>query len=174
MSFGDKLTLIGLTFSVVTTCCTLFIAYIALVHTTRPNIACRMLSSKSLQCGAENIYVFEVFNAGHWYASPMAVDVTVYCNFPQDFQLKEIRFGSVQEHIRNEIKIGVGGMRYLKATGLKLSRREEGEQIHVIGSNPDTAGIYSIRLTAFSANHASCTHEFSVSCGFACAPTHLA
>jgi hypothetical protein len=108
--------------------------------------------------------VFELLNIGHWYGSPIAVDVTVYFNFPVDFELLELRSGSVQEHSNTEVKAGVGEMRYLKAKGLKLSRHENGEQVHVIAKAPQKPGTYRVRVTGYSDNAASFSTQFSLSC----------
>jgi hypothetical protein len=118
MSTGDKIALISLIFTVITTIGVIFLAYAALAQTARPNVTVQMRSPNLLQCDAESIHVFEIINIGHWYGSPMAVDVTVYCDFPAEFELRESRHGSVQEHPITEVKAGAGGMYYLKAKGL--------------------------------------------------------
>ena len=164
MSIGDKIALISLVFTVITTVCVLFLAYAALAQTARPNISVKMLSPACLDCGGESTHVFELVNIGHWYGSPIAVDVTAYCNFPADFELREVRYGSVQEHVSTEVKAGVGGMRYLKARGVKLSRHERGEEIHVLARTPTLPGTYRIRVTAYSANAASVSEEFELIC----------
>jgi hypothetical protein len=165
VSTGDKIALISLVFTVITTVCVLFIAYATLSQTARPNITVRMLSPESLPCDTEAMHVFEFLNIGRWYASPMAVDLTVYFNFPPAFELREVRYGSVQEHRSTEVKAGVGGMRYLKAKGLKLSRQEAGEQVHILATAPKKPGSYRIRISAYSSNDASLSKEFEVTCG---------
>src|SRR5262245_32339786 len=120
MSNSDKIALVGLFFTVLTSVCAIFLAYAALRHTVRPNIILRMTSPKKLHCSSDCMLVFEAVNVGHWYGSPMAVEVTVYCNFPSSFDLKEMRYGSVQQHQNTEVKFGKGGVRYLKARGIKL------------------------------------------------------
>ncbi len=160
MSTGDKIALVSLVFTVTTTVCVLFLAYAALAQTARPNITVQMLSPNCLQCGTESTHVFELLNIGHWYASPIAVDLTVYCNFPAEFELRELRYGSVQEHLDTEVKAGVGGMRYFKAKGLKVSRHEKGEQVHILATAPKRPGNYCIRVTAYSSNNASFSKAF--------------
>lgn len=164
MSTGDKIALISLIFTVTTTICVLFLAYVALAQTARPNITVEMLSPDRLQCGTESTHVFELVNIGHWYASPMAVDVTVYFNFPAEFELRELRYGSVQEHLNTEVKAGAGGMRYLKAKGLKLSRHEKGEEVHILVKAPEGPGNYRIRVSAYSSNDANFSKEFELAC----------
>jgi hypothetical protein len=122
-----------------------------------------MLSPDCLQCDTASVHVFEILNIGHWYASPIAVDITVYFNFPAEFELQELRYGSVQEHLNNEVKAGVGGMRYLKAKGLKLSRHEKGEEVHILATAPQTPDNYRLRVTGYSSNNASFSKEFALS-----------
>ncbi len=167
MSTGDKIALISLVFTVVTTIGVIFLAYAALAQAARPNITARLLSTDRLQCDMESTHVFELINLGHWYGSPMAVDVTVYCDFPREFELRELRYGSIQEHANTEIKAGAGGTLYLKAKGLKLSRHDTGEEVHVIAKAPATPGDYRIRVTAYSSNDAHFSKEFVLTCRYA-------
>lgn len=164
LSMSDRIALVTLVFTVITTVCVLFLAYAALAQTARPNLSVLMLSPRRLECNSVVRCVFEIRNVGHWYGSPIAVDVTVYCNFPPAFELQEILYGSVQELHSDEVEAGVGGMRYLKARGLEVSHREEGEEVHVITRAPLTAGRYQIRLTGYSPNDASFAREFEVDC----------
>jgi hypothetical protein len=167
MTTGDKIALISLIFTVITTGCVLFLAYAALAQTARPKITVQLLSPAGGQCLTETneVFVFQVVNVGRWYGSPMAVDVTVYCNFPEAFSLRELRYGSMQEHSNTRVKAGKGGMRYLKAEGLKLSRRESGEMIHIQTTTPKDPGEYRIRVTGYSANDASFFRVFRIACG---------
>ena len=166
MTMGDTIALVGLIFTVITTVCVLLLAYVALAQTARPNIKVKLLSPVDGQCPTEsNVeFIFGVVNVGHWYGSPIAVDVTVYCNFPARFGPQEMRYGSIQEHLNTNVKAGKGGMRYLKAEGLKLSRHEEGEQINILATTPKERGEYRIRVTAYSSNDASFSKTFTVSC----------
>jgi hypothetical protein len=166
LSTGDKIALISLIFTVITTVCVLFLTYAALAQTARPNITVRLLSPYYQQCGTESTYIFEFVNIGHWYSSPIAVDLTAYCNFPSEFELLELRYGSVQENLNTEVKAGVGGVQYLKAKGLILSRHEKGEQVHLRAIAPKRPGNYRVRVTAYSSNDASLSVEFELSCGF--------
>lgn len=166
MTTGDKIALVSLIFTVITTGCVLFLAYAALAQTARPNIKVQLVSPAGSQCPTETdeVFVFRILNVGHWYGSPIAIDVTVYCNFPDAFSPRELRYGSVLEHSNTRVKAGKGGMRYLKAEGLKLSRRESGEDIHVLTTTPKEPGKYRIRVTAYSANDASFSKAFRIAC----------
>lgn len=166
MTTGDTIALISLGFTVVTTVCVLFLAYAALAQTARPNIVVRMRLPDILRCstGSPQEFEFDVVNVGHWYGSPIAVDVTVYCNFALEFELYELRYGSVQEHVNADVKLGVGGMQYLRAKGMKVSRYEGRESILVLGTTPKAPGRYRILVTAYSANDASVSREFTLTC----------
>jgi hypothetical protein len=164
VSTGDKIALISLVFTVTTTVCVLFLAYVAVAQTARPNITVRMLSPDCLECSTASVYVFEILNIGHWYGSPIAVDLAVYFNFPAEFELQELRYGSVQERLNTEVKVGVGGMRYFKAKGLKISRHENGEEVHILATGPQRPGRFLILVTGYSSNDASFSKEFTLSC----------
>jgi hypothetical protein len=163
---GDTLALISLVFTIVTTIGVLYLAYAALRQTARPNLAVSMSRPDSGQCQTASCrwFVFEFVNRGHWYGKPMAVDVTAYCNFPAGFTLHEIRYGSVQEYSDSKVRKSSHGMQYLKAQGLKLACPEPGEEVHVLATAPSAAGCYRIRVTAFSANDASVSQEFELTC----------
>jgi len=166
MTMGDKIALISLIFTVITTVCVLFLAYAALGQTARPNIAVRLLSPARNHCptGETHLFVFDVVNLGHWYGSPIAVDVTVFFNFSPEFELRELRYGSTQEHVNTKVKTGKAAMRYLKAEGLKISRHETGEEVHVLADTPKTPGDYRMRVSAYSANDASFSRDFEIRC----------
>ena len=164
MSLGDEIALISLAFTVVTTLCALFLAYAALTHTVRPNIKVRLASASEHGCGEDITLVFEFWNEGHWYGSPTAVDITAFCNFDPAFDLRELRYGSVQEYSDTNVREGVGNLKFLKARGLKLSRREASEQVHVRVITPKTPGRYKVWISAYSANDASLGMEFWINC----------
>jgi hypothetical protein len=164
MTLSDKIAVASLCFTVVTTLCVIVLAYLALAQTVRPSITATLVSSINLRCGQESLISFALVNDGHWYGSPMAVDVTVFCNFPPAFELREIRYGSVQEYRNSDVRIGVGGMRFLKVKGIKLARHESPEEIHVLVVAPDKPGSYRARLAAYSANDASLSQDFELVC----------
>lgn len=166
MTTGDKIALISLIFTVITTVCVLFLAYAALAQTARPNIAVKLRSPARNQCrtGETHVFVFDIVNLGHWYGSPIAVDVTVFFNFSPEFELRELRYGSAQEQVNAKVKTGKGGMRYLKAEGLKISRHETGEEVHVLAETPKAPGDYRLRVSAYSANAASFSGAFEIRC----------
>lgn len=164
LSVSDSIALLSLVFTVITTLCALFIAFLALRHTARPAIRVRMLSDGVLNCGEETVVVFEFWNEGHWFGSPTAVNVTAFFNFAPAFELLEINYGSAQEFTLTKVRIGVGGMKFLKAKRLKLSHGEDGERVHVRAITPAAAGEYLIRVSAYSENDADLVAEFNVSC----------
>jgi hypothetical protein len=160
MSLGDQLAIANLVVASVTSVCAIYLAWTALRNTVRPNLTFRMVTPSVLLCDHDEVLVFEVLNVGNWYGSPMAVDVTAYFDFPASFGLKELRYGSVQEHINVEVKNGKGGMRYLKAKGIKVSRQRYGEEVHVHLRTPIDMGMHLMRVSGYSANGASTVVEF--------------
>jgi hypothetical protein len=123
-----------------------------------------MLSPKTFQCDEAALFVFELTNIGYWYAKPTAISVVVYCNFDPEFRLVELRYGASQSRINNDVKVGVGKMIYFRATGLKLTYGEEGEEVHVKAVTPKSEGEYRIRISAFSDNGVSIKKEFTIKC----------
>ena len=166
MTIGDKIALISLIFTVITTVCVLVLAYSALAQTARPNITVKLLSPARNQCptGETYLFVFDIVNLGHWYGSPIAVDVTVFFNFSPEFEPRELRYGSTQEHVNTKVRTGKRGMRYLKAEGLKISRHEQGEQVHILVGTPKAPGDYRMRVSAYSANDASFSKDLDIRC----------
>lgn len=166
LTTGDKIALVSLLFTVITTVCVLVLAYAALAQTARPNITVRLISPARNRCpaGETQLFVFEIVNVGHWYGSPIAVDVTVFFNFSREFELRELRYGSTQESVNTKIRTGKGGTRYLKAAGLKISKREPGEQVHILAETPKAPGDYRLRVSAYSANDASFSTDFDIRC----------
>jgi hypothetical protein len=160
----DPLALTNLILSGITTVCALYLAYVALKHSAKPNVRVRMLNSKILQCNETVMFVFEFTNVGYWYAKPVAINVLVFCNFAPEFELIELRYGSSQSYADTDAKVGVGKMIYLKAKGLKLTHGEEGEEVHVKVITPKNEGEYKIRITAFSDNGVSLKQEFMIKC----------
>lgn len=161
----DPIAIANLAFSMITSVCALYLSFAALQHSARPNIDVKMLSpKKNLSCDSEDIIIFNFFNRGHWYAHPTAVDVVVFFNFNPKFELIECRHGSTQSYSNTNVKTGVGGMKYLKAKGLKLTYGEEGEEVHIQMKTPPEKGQYLVRISAFSDNGVSLKKEFKITC----------
>jgi hypothetical protein len=156
--------LASLAASIVTGLAALYIAYVALQHTARPNIDIRLIAPQRIRRGEEVTIIFEVTNIGHWYAKPSAINVTIFFNFDPAFDLIESRYGSTQEFKDSEPQIGKGGMKYLKAKGLKLGYGHGGEQVHIIARAPAQRGDYRVRLSAYSENGASFGRDLSIGC----------
>jgi hypothetical protein len=118
----DVISVANLVLAAVTMVCTLYLSYAALKHTAKPKIAVSMRAPSRLNCGEQALFEFDFVNVGYWYASPMAINVVAYCNFDPRFELLEVRYGSDQSIINTETRIGVGGMKYMKAKGINLDR----------------------------------------------------
>jgi hypothetical protein len=162
----DSIAIANLVVSAVTALCAIYIAFLALRHTAKPRIDVMLLRSgdELLGCNTEILFNLEVRNVGYWYAAAPAINITVYCNFDPAFAPLELRYGSTQETTNTHVRIGKGGVKYLKAEGLKLSRRDEAERIHVLAKTPGYPGNFVIKVTAFSEEGASITREFQVKC----------
>jgi hypothetical protein len=163
---ADLIALANLIASTITALCAIYIAFLALRHTAKPRIRVVLLNSEDevLPCGKEVTFVYEVYNVGYWYGAAPAIDVTVYCNFDPAFQPIELRYGSVQEMSNTHVRIGKGGLKYIRATGLKLVRKREAERIHVVARTPVTPGAFKINAAAFSKDGASASSEFQIRC----------
>jgi len=155
---------IQLGFTIITTVSTLYLSYIALVHTAKPRIVINLKNDRSILCGDEINFKFCVQNIGHWYAKPMAINLIVYCNFSKELELKKMFFGSIQQQVDDIIKKGVGDMNYFEASGLKVGKGKDGEEIHVIAQTPEKPGTYFIRVDAYSDNGVSYRKYFSLTC----------
>lgn len=162
----DPIAIANLVISTVTALCAIYIAFLALRHTAKPRIDVSLLNhmDEPLGCNTEIIFDFEVRNIGYWYASAPAINITVYCNFDPAFNLSELRYGSTQETINTHVRTGKRGLKYIRAEGLKLSRRDEAERIHVLAKTPNYPGVFGIKATAFSEEGASITREFNINC----------
>ncbi len=156
----DMIAVATLVSSTVTAVAAIYVAFIALQQTARPRIDVRMTGDFTLPAATESKFVFEVINVGHWYAAPAAAGINVYPNFDPEFKLRECRYGSVQEQVNTHVRIGKGGLTYVRAKHIGLSAKNEMEEFHVIGTTPDKAGRYRILVSATSENGASCQREF--------------
>ena len=163
---SDTIALANLVISTITALCAIYIAFLALKHTAKPRIALTLLNSTDelLNCGSETDFIFEVYNVGYWYVAAPAINITVYCNFDPAFVPLELKYGSVQEISSTHVRTGKGGLKYIRAKGIKLSRRGEAERIHVLARVPDRRGTFKLKATAFSEEGASVTRNFLVKC----------
>jgi len=149
-------------FSIIIGICAFYLSYVALKHSARPRVKLKMLSPKVLHCNEFTTFIFEFSNAGYWYTKPPVINLIVFCNFESCFELFELLYGSNQSIKNNDVKIGKGAMKYLKAKGLKLIYGEEGEEVHVRVKTPKIEGKYKIIVSAYSENGASIKEKFIV------------
>jgi hypothetical protein len=162
----DPIALANLVISTLTAVSAIFIAFLALRHTAKPKIDVLLLNSKDdvLDCGSEVMFIFEVYNVGYWYAAAPALNITLYCNFDPAFDPVELRYGSIQEYLNKHVRVGKGGLKYIRAKGLKLSQRGEAEKVYVRSFVPKQPGRYRIKATAFSDEGTGVTKEYRVKC----------
>ncbi|MBI3124781.1 MAG: hypothetical protein HYZ10_10300 [Ignavibacteriales bacterium] len=155
----DNLSLI---FSGITTLAALYLSYVALKHSARPSIKIHMTCDQPIYCNEETNFLFELENVGHWYAKPMVVNLIIYFNFDNQFTLNFLKFGSTQELLNKNVKTGVGNMKYLKASGIKLSYGEQREKALVNVIPPSTPGKYKIKLSSYSENGVSYRRDIAI------------
>lgn len=162
---SDLVALANLAIGAITALCATYLAFAALKHSAKPKIVVSLpLSAQHVCCNNDYVFVFEITNRGHWYGTPPALNIIVYCNFHSAFDLKELRYGSVQELSNTHVRSGTGGMRFIRAKGLKLVGRGSSERIHVYARTPKEEGVYGVNVAAFSDNGASLAQDFWVRC----------
>lgn len=155
----------SLIFNVLTAGAAIYISYIALVHTAKPRINVCLLEPPIQPCDHIIALHYELKNRGHWwYALPPAIDITVFCDFDPKFDLIGLSYGSQQETVAAEVRIGKGGRKFLKAKGLKLIANDLGEVIQVHLHTPTVPGTYLTRISAYSSNGLSHFQDFPLQC----------
>lgn len=164
MSIDTYIALGGLILNFLTAFAAVYIAFLALVHTAKPRIDVVLLEDTIQPCNRLIKLQFELRNVGYWYALPPAIDITVYCNFDPAFDLVGLGYGSQQEILAAEVRIGKGGRKYLKAKGIKLIADDFGEVVQVHLKTPQVPGSYLARLSAYSANGLSHVQDFHIEC----------
>jgi hypothetical protein len=146
--------------AVITAICATYLAYMALKHSAKPRAIVIFEEPYTLNSNETGLLKFKFKNTGHWYAKPMVVNMTVFINFDENFEPIEIRYGSVQETIENNVRIGKGNMKFLKAKGIKLGYNEYHEEVHVLAKAPEKIGSYKIKVDAYSDNGLDLSQNF--------------
>lgn len=164
MLVSNYISAASLAMSSITATCAIYLSFVALRHTAKPNVGVKLGSDSVIRREQRTILIFELFNAGYWYAHPVVINLTLFFNFDPEFELLESRYGSAQTYVRSDPKCGVGGSVYLKATGLKLAYGEEAEAVHIVLNSPKKTGIYHVRVVGFSENGANLTKVFELEC----------
>ena len=153
---------INIVLSLITAISTSYLAYAALKHTTRPNATVYLNEPALIYAGDTNSYKFSFKNIGHWYSKPMVVNMTAFINFDEHFDLFFLQYGSAQEVKDDNVRIGKGRMKFLKAKGIKLSYGEDQEEMFVCARSPLNPGRYRIKVSAYSDNGLSLTKQFDI------------
>ena len=151
-------------FNVVAAAATIYIAYLALVHTAKPRITVSLREPNRQPCSRLLGLHYDLKNRGHWYALPPAIDIVVFCDFDPRFELVGLGYGSQQEILAAEVRVGKGGRKFLKAKGLKLIANDLGEVIQVHLRTPEEPGTYLTRISAYSPNGLSHFQDFPLEC----------
>jgi hypothetical protein len=148
--------------AVITAICATYLAFVALKHTAKPRAIVIFEEPLTLNKNETGLLKFRFKNIGYWYAKPMVVNMTVFINFEENFDPIEIRFGSIQEIIDNNVRIGKGNMKFLKAKGIKLGYNEYHEEVHVLTKAPVKSGNYKIKIDAYSENGLDLSQNFYI------------
>lgn len=141
--------------SSVTAICALYIAYVSLAHSAKPAGSVRLVGRPQFVAGEEAELKFAFINRGHWYAKPPIVELNAWMNFDPSFDLLKVRYGSALELWDDNVRIGKGGLKFLKAKGMKISHGGGEEPVSVTLRCPATPGRYLVKVDAFSDNGAA-------------------
>ena len=158
---NDIITNLTFGFTLISTLCLMYISYKALVHTAKPRIRIKLLNEKRLASNNKVNFKFHIQNIGHWYGTPIARDITVFCNFSSEFKLNRINYGSRLEDSEVRFKKGKLNMKYYEISGIYVGKAEEGEYFTVETQTPRKPGNYKIRLESFSENGVSYVKGFA-------------
>jgi|GEM_PF-2107199 len=161
LSFISVFDLLNFIIQVITAICATYLAWAVLRHSTKPRAIVYFTEPQTARINETKLFKFPFKNIGYWYAKPIIVNMTVFVNFEPTFELKEIRYGSVQEIIDNNVRDGKGGMKFLKAKGIKLGFSEFIEEVHVLAKCPSEPGMYRIKIDAYSDNGLDYSESFS-------------
>jgi len=164
MSLDTYIAIAGLALNALVACVTIYIAYLALVHTAKPRIEILLREPTNQPKDRLIVLHYDIKNIGHWYALPPAIDVVVYLNFDPLFDLIGIGYGSQQEIQAAEVRIGKGGFKYLKAMGIKLIASDLPETIILHTRTPTEAGTYHAHISAYSPNGVAYSKQIPINC----------
>jgi hypothetical protein len=154
--------IINISLGLITAISASYLAYAALKHSARPHAKVYLREPKKFYTSTTEMFKFAFENAGHWYSKPIVVNMTVFLNFDENFDLFHIEYGSAQEIKDDNVRIGKGKMKFLKAKGLKLSYGEDDEEIYIKAMTPSRPGQYKIKISAYSENGLSLTKHFQI------------
>jgi hypothetical protein len=159
---SNTLEVLNFLLTLVTAISALYLAYAALKHSARPNADVFLLEPSEIFTNTLYVFKFSFINTGHWYSKPMIVNMTVFINFDESFEPINIKYGSIQEYKDNNVRIGKGNMKFLKAKGIKLSYGEHDEKIFVKTKSPSLPGTYNLKISAYSDNGLTLSKKFEI------------
>jgi hypothetical protein len=148
---GSVINLVTAATTVILTLVTTWLTLIILRLTAKPSIAIRMYKQHEVICESEIDVIFHVYNRGRWYGHPPATEVRIYVNVEPTLSPIRLRYGSNLEKEDSIVKIGKGGLKYLRAKEITLSFEEPGEDIVLRVRAPNSSGSSAITLSANSA-----------------------
>ena len=145
----------------------IYLAFVALQFSAKPKIKImfkgeRQTHRKHFQPGENVKLEFEFQNVGHWYAKPAALETIFYLNFSPQFKPSKARYGAEFERINEGVKIGKGGYKFIKVSGIYLFYGEPSESVLVETELPSEAGTYLIRVASMSSGGDHGVHNFQL------------
>lgn len=162
MPLDTQLAVAGLILNALVACATIYLAFVALVHTAKPRIDITLRTVGPARAGHLVEIMLEVANVGHWYATPPAIGIAVFTNVAQEFDLLGIAYGSVQQKLEAAAPLGKYRLPYVRATGIKLVGRGHREIVVVHAKAPVEPGPYLVQVDAYSDNGASLEKSFRI------------
>lgn len=132
-------------------CALLYLSYLALQFTAKPKIKIDFKGEQDtgktqFRPIQKAVLEFTLQNIGHWYAKPVAIDNTFYFKFDPQFQLKNVRYGSMLENQNNNSSIGKEGKKYFKIKEQYLLCNEPAQQILIEVIMPSAQKTYSVSV----------------------------
>jgi hypothetical protein len=148
--------------SSITAVCALYISYVSLAHSAKPRGIVRMSGPVQVRAGEDVRFEFIFSNVGHWFAQPPIVELSAWINFDPAFRPAKLQFGSALELETTSVRIGKGGLKHLKAKGLKLSFGGGEEVVVAHAQAPEVPGAYAVKVDAFSENGAAIKGRWTI------------
>ncbi|MGH1350578.1 MAG: hypothetical protein ACRBBN_07200 [Methyloligellaceae bacterium] len=154
---------LSLIFSAITAFCALYLSFVALRHTAKPEVDAKMITKK-LKCGEEAGVEFEFINVGQWYAKPASVSTSAFFDFDPKFQLLKITSDSHEQYSNTELFTGDGGTHGLRIKGFHIVYGKPPVPCKIYLTAPQQAGKYKASVVLISENGANLHKEFIIEC----------
>jgi hypothetical protein len=80
-----------------------------------PRVYFLLIEGSQVTRNKESTFNFKFYNAGYRYVIRPVINLIAHINFDPAFELRELRFGSVQENVNVRVMVGKGGMKFFRA-----------------------------------------------------------